>query len=177
MDTFGQSMPSMLSTAGGVLAAIVAAGLGYSWWRRRQAQRSRYDRIREMLLAAGFSASAEMPKIIGKAAAQSRSPWLPFLILPIALWLRERGKAGAQASVQMLEPLDLESRSQRLAPGRRPPRRLQPPLDSAGRSVGTARLGLVAVPAHRGVGWRSVPGVSLGLAALALVRVLQERQR
>jgi CBS domain-containing protein len=36
-------------------------------------------------------------------------------ILPVALWLRERGKAGERASDQLLQPLKLEKRSQQLA--------------------------------------------------------------
>src|SRR5438270_198988 len=62
------------------------------------------------------SASGSSPRAqSGQAGTQSRSPWLPFLLLPIALWLRERGKAGAQASEQILEPLELDRRSRRLA--------------------------------------------------------------
>jgi len=115
-----QGIMSMLPTGGmpsigGMLAALVAASLGFMWWRRRQARQTRYERVRDLLMTTGFSAGAEMPKMIGRAAAQSRSPWLPFLILPIALWLRARGKAGEQASMQLLEPLDLEHRGQRLA--------------------------------------------------------------
>jgi len=119
-DDQGQGMLSMMPSGGrpavgGVLAAITAAGLGYTWWRRRQARRSRYARLQDMLFSAGLSMRGEMPRMIGKAAAQSRSPWLPFLMLPIALWLRERGKAGAHASDELLEPLRLDRRSQQLA--------------------------------------------------------------
>jgi len=66
-------------------------------------------------MSTGLSVGKDVPRMIGKAAAQSRSPWLPFLMLPIALLLRERGRAGAQASEQLLEPLNLDRRSQRLA--------------------------------------------------------------
>jgi CBS domain-containing protein len=110
-----QGMVPMLSAAGGLIAAIVAAGLGYGWWRRRQARRSRYARLQRLLMSTGLSMGKDVPRMLGKAAAQSRSPWLPFLMVPIALWLRERGRAGAQASEQLLEPLNLDRRSQRLA--------------------------------------------------------------
>src|SRR5207248_3142594 len=56
----------------------------------------------------------ELPRMIGQAAAQSKSAWLPLALLPIALWLRERGKEGERASEQMLRPLDLNKRSERL---------------------------------------------------------------
>jgi CBS domain-containing protein len=115
MDGSGRSMKEMLSASGGVLTAVAAGGLAYAMWRRRQNRNTRTERFKKALLAAGMAAGAEMPRMIGKAAAQSRSPWLPFVLLPVGLWLRERGKAGERASDQMLEPLDLESRGRKLA--------------------------------------------------------------
>jgi CBS domain-containing protein len=53
--------------------------------------------------------------MIGQAAGQSKSAWLPLLLVPIALWLRERGKEGERASEELLRPLNLEKRSERLA--------------------------------------------------------------
>ena len=61
------------------------------------------------------SAGGELPRMIGQAAAQSKSAWVPLLLLPIGLWLRERGKEGERASEQLLKPLNLERRSERLA--------------------------------------------------------------
>ncbi len=115
MGSEGLGMMPMVSGAGGLVAAIVAAGLGYGWWRRRQARRSRYARLQHMLMSTGFSMGKDVPRMIGRATAQSRSPWLPFLMIPIALLLRERGKAGAHASEELLEPLKLDRRSRRLA--------------------------------------------------------------
>jgi CBS domain-containing protein len=57
----------------------------------------------------------ELPRMIGQAAAQSKSAWLPLLLLPIGLWLRERGKEGERASAQLLQPLDLDKRSEQLS--------------------------------------------------------------
>jgi len=114
-DGYGRSLMQMASASGGVVTALAAGGLAYALWRRRQSRNTRSERLKKALLAAGMAAGAEMPRMIGKAAAQSRSPWLPFVLLPVGLWLRERGKAGERASDQLLEPLDLESRSQKLA--------------------------------------------------------------
>jgi CBS domain-containing protein len=112
------SMPSM-STMGGIAAGAAVSGLTYFWWRRRQARNTRTARMRAMMTALGTSlgtsAGGELPRMVGQAAAQSKSAWLPLLLLPVALWLRERGKEGQRASEEMLRPLDLEKRSERLS--------------------------------------------------------------
>jgi hypothetical protein len=81
-------------------------------------------RMQAMLMALSESAGAselprmfgnELPRMIGQAAAQSKSAWLPLLLLPIALWLRERGKEGERASADLLRPLDLNKRSEQLS--------------------------------------------------------------
>ena len=113
----GRSDTSMMSMAslGGMAATAAVGGLSYFWWRRRQAQNTRAARMRAMLLGLSASAGGELPRMIGQAAAQSRSAWLPLLLLPIGLWLRERGKEGERASDELLKPLNLEKRSERLA--------------------------------------------------------------
>jgi CBS domain-containing protein len=112
------TMPSM-SSLGGLAATATVSGLGYLWWKRRQRKQTRSERLKAALLAAGAtlgaSAGSELPRVIGQAAAQSKSVWLPLAILPVALWLRENGKAGERASQQLLEPLNLEKRSKVLA--------------------------------------------------------------
>jgi len=111
----GRSMVQMASASGGLLTALAAGGVAFALWKRRQRKHTRYERAREALMMAALPAAAELPRMIGRAAAKSPSPWLPFVLLPIGLWLRERGKAGERASEQLLEPLELESRSKRLA--------------------------------------------------------------
>jgi len=116
------SMPSM-AAIGGMAASAAVGGLTYVWWRRRQAQQTRMARMQATLMALSESAGADLPRmlgndlprIIGQAAAQSRSAWLPLVLLPIALWLRERGKDGEHASAELLKPLDLNKRSQQLS--------------------------------------------------------------
>lgn len=108
-------MVPSLTTVGGMAAAATVGGLTYFWWRRRQARNTRAARMRAMLTDLGASAGGELPRMIGQAAAQSKSAWIPLLLLPIGLWLRERGKEGERASEELLKPLDLERRSQRLA--------------------------------------------------------------
>lgn len=111
-------MPSM-SSLGGLAATAAVSGLGYLWWKRRQKKQTRSERLKAALLAAGAtlgaSAGSELPRVLGQAAAQSKSMWLPLAILPVALWLRESGKAGERASEQLLQPLNLEKRSKLLA--------------------------------------------------------------
>jgi len=114
MDS-GFSFGQWMSASGGLLSAAAAGGLAYALWRRNQRRTTRSERLRRALLAASMAAGAEMPRMIGKAAAQSRAPWLPFVLLPIGLWLRERGKAGERASEDLLEPLELEKRGKYLA--------------------------------------------------------------
>jgi len=120
--TFGNgessfTMPS-LSAIGGVAATAAVGGLSYVLWQRRQKKQTRSERLKAALLAAGASLSAtagnELPRILGQAAAQSKSAWLPLALLPLGLYLREKGKAGEQASAQLLQPLDLEKRSRDL---------------------------------------------------------------
>lgn len=113
------SMMPSLTTIGSIAASAAVGGVTYMLWRRRQAKQTRSARIRASLMALGTSLSAsaggELPRLIGQAAAQSKSAWLPLALLPVGLWLRERGKAGEQASAQLLQPLDIEKRSQMLA--------------------------------------------------------------
>lgn len=120
--TFGHgestfTMPS-LASLGGVAATAAAGGLGYLWWQRRQKRQTRSERLKAALLAAGASlgatAGGELPRLIGQAAAQSRSAWLPLALLPLGLYLREKGKAGERASDALLQPLDLDKRSRDL---------------------------------------------------------------
>ena len=107
-------MPSMAS-AGGLAATAAVGGLTYFWWRRRQARNTRAARMRAMLMDLSSSAGGELPRMIGQAAAQSKSAWLPLLLLPIGLWLREKGKDGERASEELLKPLNIDKRSERLA--------------------------------------------------------------
>jgi len=131
MDNAGMfGMPSM-SALGGLAASAAVGGLTYAWWRRRQAHQTKAARMQAALLALSESAGLELPRLlsndlprmvgnglprmIGQAAAQSKSAWLPLALLPIALWLRERGKEGERASAELLAPLDLDKRSQQLS--------------------------------------------------------------
>ena len=111
----GTDMVPSLTTMGGLAAAATVGGLTYFWWRRRQARNTRTARMRAMLMDLGASAGGELPRMLGQAAAQSKSAWLPLLLLPIGLWLRERGKEGERASEELLKPLNLEKRSEKLA--------------------------------------------------------------
>lgn len=139
----GQVAMTSPSTLGGLAGALAFAGIVYAWWRRRQARRSRAERMKAALLAFGASTGGELPRLIGQAAAQSRSAWLPLLLLPIGLWLRERGKAGEQASAQLLEPLNLEGRSERLV------RQGTEMLDQYRRRL----VREIDPNQHRGMGW------------------------
>jgi len=111
------SMPAMpsMSALGGIAASAAISGLTYAWWRRQQAKQTRTARLQAALMSLSESAGGELPRMIGQAAAQSRSAWLPLLLLPIALWLRERGKDGERASADLLRPLDLDKRSEQLS--------------------------------------------------------------
>jgi CBS domain-containing protein len=121
--TDGSSMMPSMSAIGGLAASAAVGGLTYMWWKRRQARQTRTARMQAALMAFGGSASNEfprlfgneLPRMIGQAAAQSKSAWLPLALLPIALWLRERGKEGERASAELLAPLDLDKRSQMLS--------------------------------------------------------------
>src|SRR5262249_5863313 len=71
-------MPSM-ATLGSLAATAAIGGLGYAWWRRRQAQQTKMARLQAALMAYGGTAGGELPRMIGQAAAQSKSAWLPLL--------------------------------------------------------------------------------------------------
>jgi CBS domain-containing protein len=150
-DASTDMMPS-LTTAGGMAAAATIGGLTYFWWRRRQARNTRAARMRAMLMDFGASAGGELPRMIGQAAAQSKSAWIPLLLLPIGLWLRERGKEGERASEELLKPLNLEKRSERLA------RQGSDLLDAYRRRM------VREVDPNAGRGWGMTPWV-LGTAA------------
>ena len=127
----GQALP----WGAGLAATGTAGWAAYSWWQRRQAPKSRLARARRALLTAGLAAGTALPKVlpkdtkknlsktlskdvpkrIGEAAGSARSPWAPFVLLPVALWLQSQGGKSAKAGQQLLEPLDLEDRSTRLA--------------------------------------------------------------
>jgi CBS domain-containing protein len=114
MGGSGMGMMPSLPSIFGMVGAATIGGLTYFWWRRRQAQQTRAARMRAALLAMSASAGSELPRMIGQAAAQSKSAWLPLLLLPLGLWLRERGKEGERASEQLLQPLHLGKRSEQL---------------------------------------------------------------
>lgn len=105
------SVPAM----SGMAATAAIGGLTYLWWRRRRTRQTRAEKMRAMLKELSASAGSELPRMIGQAAGQSRSIWLPLMLLPIGLWLRERGKEGERASEELLKPLKLDKRSERLA--------------------------------------------------------------
>jgi CBS domain-containing protein len=130
-DHYESSMMPPKPAIGGMVASAAIGGLAYMWWRRRQAKQTRMARMQSALLSLTDSASGELPRMIGndlprviagelprmigQAAAQSKSPWLPLVLLPVALWLRERGKEGERASADLLRPLDLDKRSEQLS--------------------------------------------------------------
>ncbi|MCC6179142.1 MAG: CBS domain-containing protein [Chloroflexi bacterium] len=124
-----QDVMPLLATAGGLAAMATAGGLAYSWWSNRR-RKSRYDRAREAAMETLMEMSevslpylmpylarfgSKVPGAVGRVAANSRSPWVPFALLPIALLLRQRGKQGERASKQLLEPLKLDDRTDDLA--------------------------------------------------------------
>jgi len=119
----GSSMMPSKSAIGGLAISAAVGGLTYALWRRRQARQTKAARMQAALASFGMSASNEfprlfgneLPRMIGQAAAQSKSAWVPLALLPIALWLRERGKDGERASAELLSPLDLDKRSQQLS--------------------------------------------------------------
>lgn len=141
-DSDGMLMMPGRWSMGGLLAAGIASALAMFWWRRRQARQSRYARLQQRLMGAGLSAGSDLPRMIGRATAKSGSPWLPFVLLPIALWLRERGKTGRQASEQLLEPLELERQANDW-PGREEMRSKRTPGTGFDRSIPT-RAGVQA---------------------------------
>src|SRR5262249_11811360 len=81
-----ESMMPPMPALGGMAATIAIGGLAYAWWRRRQARQTRMARLQAALMSLTETASGELPRMIGQAASQSKSVWLPLLLLPLALW-------------------------------------------------------------------------------------------
>jgi CBS domain-containing protein len=113
-------IPGGAGVWGAGLAVVALAGLVYKWWQRRQARHTRMARLRRSLATAGLMAgrtavNAGLPKAVGRAAGEARSPWLPFALLPLALWLRARGGKSKRAGEELLKPLEVEDRGKRLA--------------------------------------------------------------
>ena len=121
-DVYGESSGGMLGMmgqagpwGGGLAVAAVIGGLIYSWWRRRQAQRTPIAQLRRAARQAGLSAMDTLPQKLGQAAGRSSSPWLPFLMVPVALLLRSQGNKGARASEELMGELKLDQKSKDLA--------------------------------------------------------------
>lgn len=127
-DESSGGMSGMLTQAGpwggGLALAAVIGGLIFSWWRRRRAPRTPIARLRRAAQRAGLSTAAQravlaamdtVPRKVGQAAGRSGSPWLPFLMVPLALLLRSQGRKGERAGDELLGELNLEQRSKDLA--------------------------------------------------------------
>ncbi len=133
--------------AGAGLAAVACGASAYAWWRRQQARRTGLARLRYALSRTSLAPRVSLPeaaRACGRAADKTKSQWLPFAMVPIALWLQTRGRQGRKASKEMLKPLKLEKRSVQLA------RRSAKLVETSGR-----RWVRRAVPArNRGWSWR-----------------------
>ena len=99
---------------GGLLAVGTLGALIYAWWQRRR-RKSRLERIRDTLIDLGMGYGSGLPRVVGETVGKSRSPWLPFVLLPLALYLRNRGGKAEKLGEDLLEPLDLEDRGHTLA--------------------------------------------------------------
>jgi CBS domain-containing protein len=99
---------------GGLLAAGTLGALIYAWFQRRR-RKSRVERMREMLADLGMEYGAGLPRVVGETFSKSRSPWLPFLLLPLAMWLRSRGGKAEDMADDLMQPLKLEDRGHLLA--------------------------------------------------------------
>ena len=130
----------------GAAASLVRGWPVYAWWRRRQESRRPVARLRRALSSAGVEIDKDFPKTVGQAAAKSRSPWLPFALVPVALWLRSQGGDGKRASDQILQPLKLDKRSKQLA------RQSADRLEKRGRHA----IRQAAPVKESGWGWRPV---------------------
>jgi CBS domain-containing protein len=117
--TTGVMNSKTMTRGAGLAVGATVLGLLFAWWRRRRAKRTRMARLRRAFVASSQRmlrpAAAELPGAVGRAAGKARSPWLPFALLPLALWLRSSGRTGKRASEEMLEPLELEDRGTRIA--------------------------------------------------------------
>ncbi len=140
---------------GGLLAAGTASTLAYAWWQRRH-RKTRMERVRDLLVGVSQQYGAGVPRTLGETVGKSKSPWLPFVLLPLALYLRSQGGKAEKAGDQLLRPLHLEDRGQILA------RQGASQLETYGRRL----IGEVEKrdPTLRNEGWGWTPWL-LGLTA------------
>lgn len=115
LGTLQQNAGWAAPSGAGLTVLAVVGGLLYRWWRQRQERRSRVVRLRRALEQAGQLAGSRVPKVVGRAAGSTSSPWVAFALAPIALWLQSQGRAGKRAGKEILQPLDLEERAIELA--------------------------------------------------------------
>ncbi|MDP8921307.1 MAG: CBS domain-containing protein [Chloroflexota bacterium] len=109
----GQIAGMSSTSLGGLMAAGALGALIYAWWQGRR-RKNRFERIRDMLLDVGMEYGSDLPRVVGQTVGKSRSPLLPFVLLPLALYLRARGGKAEKAGEELLEPLNIEDRTQRL---------------------------------------------------------------
>jgi len=106
----GMSTTSLAGLLGfGTLGVLI-----YAWWQRRR-RKSRFERVRDTLIDLSLEYGSGLPRVVGETVGKSRSPWLPFVLLPLALYLRNRGGKAKDLGEDMLEPLNLEDRGHLLA--------------------------------------------------------------
>jgi CBS domain-containing protein len=102
------------TSLGGLLVAGTLGALLFSWWQRRR-RKSRLERVRDMLLDLSMEYGSGLPRVVGETVGKSRSPLLPFMLLPLALYLRNRGGKAEDFGDDLLKPLKLEDRGHLLA--------------------------------------------------------------
>jgi len=110
----GQATGMSPTSLGGLFAVGTLGALIYAWWQRRR-RKSRLERIRDTLLDLGMEYGSGLPRVVGETVGKSRSPWLPFVLLPLALYLRNRGGKAEKLGEDLLQPLNIEDRGRMLA--------------------------------------------------------------
>jgi CBS domain-containing protein len=120
---FGVGGSSVTQAAPWGVGVAATAGLGYAayqWWQWRSARNSRKARVRRALAQASALAlesdfARQLPKSVGRAAGNAKSPWVSLAVVPLALWLRSQGGDAKRAGKQILAESDVEKRTKQLA--------------------------------------------------------------